>query len=240
PEAQVDAGPGTDGLTAYALRRGMGADDFPSQLGELLAHLGDGFPADHPYARVRAEPADVPAPPVWMLGSSDYGARAAAAIGAGFAFARHLNPRGAAEMLALYRREFRPGREPEPRTILALSAICAPSDEEADHLAWSMALGLIRMRQGAPIPLPPPDEAAAHRYTPDEQDQVRRYRRAQVLGAPATVRARVEELVHETGAGEVMVMTAVHDHDARIRSYRLLAEALGAVPAGDARAVVAG
>jgi luciferase family oxidoreductase group 1 len=226
----IGRAPGTDGLTAYALRRGVGGDDFPAQLGELLAHTGDGMPAGHPLARVRAEPADAPAPPVWILGSSDYGAQAAAAVGVGFAFARHLNPRGAPEMMALYRRSFRPGRRESPRAILTLSAICAPTDEEADHLAWSMALGLIRMRQGAPAPLPTPEEARAQRYTPDEEDQIRRYRRAQVLGAPATVRARIEELVHETGADEVMVMTAVHDHAARVRSYRLLAEAMGTVP----------
>jgi len=226
----IGRAPGTDGLTAYALRRGMGGEDFPAQLGELLAYTGDGMPEGHPLARVRAEPADVAAPPIWILGSSDYGAQAAASLGLGFAFARHLNPRGAPEMMALYRRGFRPGRLAAPRAILTLSGICAPTDEEADHLAWSMALGLIRMRQGMPTPLPTPEEARSQRYTPDEEDQIRRYRRAQVLGSPETVRARIEELVHETGADEVMVMTAVHDHAARVRSYRMLAEVMGAAP----------
>ena len=224
--------PGTDGLTAYALRRGgAGPADFPAQLGELLAFLDDAVPDGHQFAGVRAEPADVAAPPVWMLGSSDYGAHVAAAIGCGFAFARHLNPRGAPGVMRAYRDGFRPGRRREAYAILTVSAICAPTDEEAEDLAWSMALGVIRMRQGRPGRLPSPAEARAHRYTPDELDQVRRYRRAQVLGAPDAVRAQLEALIAETGADEVMVMSAVHDHAARLRSYSLLAEAMGVVPA---------
>jgi len=104
------------------------------------------------------------------------------------------------------------------------------ADERAEELASSMGLGLIRLRQGRPSPLPSPEEAAAHRYTPDELDQLRRYRRAQVLGDPGRVREELGELVERTAADEVMVMTSVHDHAARLRSYELLAEAFAAVP----------
>jgi luciferase family oxidoreductase group 1 len=220
--------PGTDGVTAYALRRGApGAEDFPQQLAELLAHAGGGFPDDHPFARVAAEPRDVPLPPVWILGSSDHGAAVAAAMGVGFAFARHLNPRGAREAVARYRAGFRPGPLAEPRVILAVSAVCADTAGQAERLASSMGLGVIRLRSGRPGPLPSPDEALAYGYTEGEEDQLRRYRRAQVVGDPGEVRDRLAALRTETGADELMVMTMVHDHAARVRSYELLAHAWG-------------
>jgi luciferase family oxidoreductase group 1 len=226
----IGRAPGTDGVTAAALRRsldGFAAEDFPAQLGELLAYGGDGFPAGHPFASVRAVPADVPLPPIWILGSSDYGAQAAAALGVGFAFARHMNPRGAEGAMRAYRDLFRPSPAMErPTAILCVSAIAAETPERADELATSMGLGLVRMRQGRPAPLPSPEEAAAHRYTPHEQDQIRRYRRAQVLGDPDAVRDEILALAELTAADEVMVMTSVHDHGARLRSYELIAEAL--------------
>lgn len=233
----IGRAPGTDGVTAYALRRGAGGEDAATQVAELLAFAGRQFPADHPYARVAAEPSEEALPPVWILGSSDYGAELAASIGCGFAFARHLNPRGAAGAIARYRTSFRAGLCDEPRVILTISAICADTVERTDQLATSMALGVIRMRQGRPGKLPSPEEAMAHTYTADEQDQVRRYLRAQVLGDGPTVAARLNELVEETQADEVMLMTAVHDHCERVRSYELISEAMALVaPASRAAA----
>ena len=226
----IGRAPGTDQVTALALRRSaqaLTADDFPQQLLELLAYGGDGFPPDHPLRSVNAEPRDVPLPPIWILGSSDYGAQAAAALGVGFSFARHLNPRGAEGAMRLYREGFRPSQRcAEPHAILAVSAICAVDPERAEQLAGSLALGVVRMRSGRPGPLPSPEEAAAHDYTPAELDQVRRYRRAQVLGDPPAVAAELRGLAERTGADELMVMTSVHDHAERLRSYRLIAEAL--------------
>jgi luciferase family oxidoreductase group 1 len=221
--------PGTDGVTAYALRRGQsGADDFPDQLAELFAFAGDGFPGDHPFRTVTAEPAEIDLPPVWILGSSEFGAQVAAAFGLGFAFARHLNPRGAAGALQLYRERFRPStRLAEPRTVLTVSAIVADSEERTEALALSLGLGVIRMRAGRPAKLPTPEEAVAHEWTPAEEDQLRRYRRAQVLGTPDMVRARILGLVEETGADEIMIMTSVHDHAERLHSYELIAESFG-------------
>lgn len=227
----IGRAPGTDGLTAMALRRSAdprGGEDFPAQLMDLI-HLGEGgLPADHPFHGVRAEPLDVPLPPVWILGSSDYGARVAAALGTGFAFARHMNPRGAEEAMRLYREGYRPSpARQEPYAILALSAVCADDEERARELAMSLALGVVRMRAGRPGPLPTPAEAAAHDYAPHEQDQVRRYLRAQVLGDPASVAGQIRALAAATGADEVMVMTSVHDHAARLGSYERIAAALG-------------
>jgi alkanesulfonate monooxygenase SsuD/methylene tetrahydromethanopterin reductase-like flavin-dependent oxidoreductase (luciferase family) len=131
-----------------------------------------------------------------------------------------------------YREDFRPSPAlAEPRAILCVSAIAAETGERAEELATSMGLGLVRMRQGRPSALPSPEEAAAHRYTSHEQDQVRRYRRAQVLGDPAGVRDEILALAELTAADEVMVMTSVHDHGERLRSYELIAEALAPAPA---------
>jgi luciferase family oxidoreductase group 1 len=149
---RVDLGigraPGTDSVTAFALRRGqVDGNEFPNQLAELFAFAGDGFPADHPFCTVSAEPAEVPLPPVWILGSSDFGAQVAAAYGLGFAFARHLNPRGACDALRLYRDRFQPSSmRSEPRSILTVSAIAADTTERADQLALSLGLGVVRMR----------------------------------------------------------------------------------------------
>ncbi len=224
--------PGTDPVTAHALRRGGTPGEFPQQLAELFAFAQDGFPADHPFRSVRAEPSEADLPPVWILGSSEYGAAVAAAFGLGFAFARHLNPRGAADALRRYRAEFQPSPAmAEPLAILAVSAIAASSQEEARDLAMSMGLGVVRMRQGRPTKLPSPQEARDHAWSPAEEDQLRRYMRAQVLGTGAEVAAGLAELVDETGADEVMIMTSVHDPAARVRSYELIGEAMGTSPA---------
>ncbi len=231
--------PGTDGLTAYALRRGAGAaEEFPQQLAELLAYAENGFPSEHPFAGIVAEPREVPLPPIWILGSSEYGAQVAAVLGVGFAFARHLNPRGAVDAIARYRDAFQPtGRVPAPRVILATSAICADTTQRAHDLAASMALGVIRLRAGHPGPLPTPEDALAHHYDDLELDQVRRYRRAQVVGTADEVRDELAELVRQTGADELMLMAMVHSHQERVHSYRLVAEVLGL---GASRAPAAG
>ena len=223
--------PGTDPITAHALRRGVPSEDFPHQLAELLAFADEGFPDDHPFRHVRAEPSEVVLPPIWILGSSEYGASVAAAFGMGFAFARHMNPRGAVSVMARYRDEFRPsGHLARPYAILAVSAIAAGDEAEARSLAMSMGLGVVRMRQGRPGKLPSPAEAEAHAWNEAESDQLRRYLRAQVLGNGPEVAARLTGLAGETGADELMVMTLVHDHQARRRSYEQIAAAMGLTP----------
>lgn len=218
--------PGTDQITAHALRRGQTTQEFPQQLAELFAFTGEGFPDDHPYRHVQAEPSEVPLPPVWILGSSEYGAAVAAAYGLGFAFARHLNPRGAVEIMRSYRDGFRPSAAlAEPQSILAVGAVAADDIDEANRLALSMGLGVVRMRQGRPTKLPSPETAAAHAWTDAESDQLRRYLRAHVLGSGREVVDQLAQLADETGADEVMVMTSLFDHDDRCRSYAAIAAA---------------
>ena len=227
----IGRAPGTDQLTALALRRSREAltsDDFTAHLAEMLAFSNGDFPDDHPFRAIQATPIDVPLPPLWLLGSSDYSAQVAGMLGVGFAFARHINPDGAEEAIGRYREEFTPsGTLTAPRVILATSVICADTDGEADELATSSGLSFLRMRSGKPGFLPSVAEARDYPYTPVERAQINANRVRHLIGAPATVRPQIAEIVARTGADEVMVRSSIHNHAARLRSYELLAETFG-------------
>src|ERR671921_155277 len=224
----IGRAPGTDPVTAMALRRssdGLGAEDFPQRFGELLAFSGEGFPEDHPFRSVVAMPADIGLPPIWLLGSSGYSARAAGQMGFGYAFAAHFSPADPAPAMRAYRESFEPSETFErPSAILAVAVVCGETDEYARMLASSMELAWVRMRSGSPGQLPSPEEAIAHPYTPAERQLADAYRSMQIVGGPLTVRARLEELAERTAADEIMVTTNVYDHAERLRSYELLAE----------------
>ena len=224
----IGRAPGTDPVTASALRRSSrdgGAEDFPQQFGELLAFSGDGFPEDHPLKSVIAMPNDVGLPPIWLLGSSGYSARAAGEMGLGYGFAAHFSPADPAPPMRAYRESFEPSESFErPSAILAVSVICAQTDERARELASSMELAWVRMRSGKPGPLPGPEEAMNYTYGPMELQLVEAYRSMQVVGDPKTVRSRIEELAERTAADEIMVTTNVYDHEERLNSYERLAE----------------
>jgi luciferase family oxidoreductase group 1 len=230
----IGRAPGTDGLTALALRRSreaLSADDFDEQLAELFAFGGDTFPANHPFRAVKAVPADVPLPPVYLLGSSDYSARLAALLGLPFGFAAHFSPHALLPALRAYREGFTPGALEKPHAIVTVSVFCAPTDDEAEFLAGSMQLAFLKLRSGAPIPLPSPEEARAYPYAPHEEAAIAAVRDMQIVGSPDTVRARLRSLVAETQADELMLTTMMYDHGARLRSFELLAEALNPVAA---------
>jgi luciferase family oxidoreductase group 1 len=227
--------PGTDSLTALALRRSreaLSADDFPQRLDELLGFLDGGFPEEHPFQRVRAMPDDVPPPGIWLLGSSDFSARLAAQLGLGFAFAHHINPLPTVMALREYQDDFRPsGRLAKPEAILAVSAICAETDEKAERLARPLELTLLRFRQGRSARFPSIEEATNYPYTPDDREIIRYNRQRTFIGSPKTVRARLGELAGQAGVEEIMITTMAHEHADRRRSYELLAEAFGLCPA---------
>jgi luciferase family oxidoreductase group 1 len=227
----IGRAPGTDPVTAAALRgpRGAaGAEDFPERFSELLAFSGEGFPEGHPFRSVVAAPEGVELPPIWLLGSSGYSARAAGEMGLGYAFASHFSPADPASPMLAYRESFRPSDGfPKPHAILAASVVCARTGERAEELASSMGLAWVRMRTGKPGPLPSPEEALSHPYTPAERRLLEAYRSMQVVGDPPTVRERLNDLAASTAADEVMVTTMVHDHQERLRSYEMLAEAFG-------------
>ena len=227
----IGRAPGTDQKTALALRRSreaLGPDDFIGQLMELFAFAGErgGFPDIHPFKTVRAMPGDVVLPPVWLLGSSDYSAQAAAALGLGFAFAHHINPSLAVPAIDLYRTTFRPSeRLQQPQVILTTSVVCADTDEQAEDLATSMGLAWVRLVSGRSAPLPSPEEAKTHHYTAAEQAIVRDYRAKQTVGTPPAVREHLLELLAQTGANELMITSMMYGYENRARTYELLAEA---------------
>ncbi len=223
----IGRAPGTDPATSQALRA-FGPDAFAGQLAELRAYTSEGFPDGHPFARVEAVPTGVPLPPVWLLGSSGASAAFAGASGLGYAFASHFSPAPAAPAIAVYRDAFVPSEAfPEPHAILAVSAVCAETQEEADHLAASMDLTWVRLQRGELGPFPTPEEALAYPYTPAERASIRERRALGLTGPPERLRDEIEARAAEAGADEVMVTTMVHDAAARRRSYRLLAGAFG-------------
>ncbi len=224
----IGRAPGTDPVTATALRRsqdGLESEDFPQRFGELLAFSSDGFPEEHPFRSVIAMPSDVGLPPIWLLGSSGYSARAAGQMGLGYAFAAHFSPADPAPAMLAYRKSFEPSESFElPSAILAVAVACGETYGHAEELASSMELAWVRMRSGNPGPLPSPEEAMVYPYTPAERRLADAYRSMQVIGDPQAVRARIEELAEHTAADEVMVTTNVYDHAERLRSYKRLAE----------------
>jgi luciferase family oxidoreductase group 1 len=223
--------PGTDQATAYALRRHLDVregDDFLERLSELVAWETRAFPAGHPFNNVVAMPNDVALPPVWLLGSSGYSAELSAQVGMGFAFAHHFASHDAGDAMMTYRNHFTrsPWRD-RPHSILAVAAIAAESDAEAEKLASSSDLNRLRRDRGQFLPLPSVEEALAYDYSDAERASIRRNRERLFVGAPATVMQALQPLIAETQPDELMIITAVFDHEARKRSYSLLAEAFG-------------
>jgi luciferase family oxidoreductase group 1 len=222
----IGRAPGSDQATAAAMRP-FDADQFATQLAEVVALSRGDFPIGHPFRNVRVVPADVELPPIWLLGSSGASARLAASLGMGYAFASHFSPTPPGPAIRAYRENFTPSPAfPQPHVILGVAAVAADTEEHAEYLASSMGLGWVRLRRGEYAPLPSPDEALAYPYTSEERGVVAAYRRLQVIGTARQVHERVDAMVAETGADEIMVTTMVHGHHERLRSYELLAEEL--------------
>jgi luciferase family oxidoreductase group 1 len=231
--------PGTDPATAAALRRSvdaLSADDFPEQLGELLAFLGDAFPEGHPYRSMQAVPRPESMPAIWLLGSSGYSAQVAGLLGLPFAFAHHFSAANTLPALALYRDRFRPSEVlSEPYAMVAASVLVADTDERARELAMPSALSFLRLRSGRPGPLPTPEEAASYPYTSLDREMIEERFGTSILGSPATVRSGLDELLAATGANEIMATTLVYDPSDRLRSFEMLAELAGLPGAADRR-----
>ena len=226
--------PGTDPVTSYALRRRQDAregDDFLERFQELILMERGGFPPDHPFRNVHAVPADVALPPIWLLGSSGYSAELAAAVGMGFAFAHHFAEHDAVGPMLSYRAHFKPSEAmPEPQAILAVAAVTADTDAEAERIAASSDLHFVRRAKGEYVPLAPPAEAAAYPYTPIDRERIAQQRQRLVVGGIEGVKARLLALTEATRADELMITTMAFDHAARRHSYELLAEAFGLAP----------
>ena len=221
--------PGTDGATAHALRSRLDrrdGDDFLERLTELLLWETREFPTGHPYNNVVAMPDDAPLPPIHLLGSSDYSSELAAQLGMGFAFAHHFASFDAADALVHYRARFKPSRwGATPHGILAVAAIVADTDAEAEQLALPFDLNRLRRDRGEYLPLASFEEASAYPYTDNDRAKIARNRARLFVGSQATVMQQLQPLLDSSQADELMVITAVYDHEARKKSYSLLAEA---------------
>jgi luciferase family oxidoreductase group 1 len=220
----IGRAPGTDQLTALALRRtmeGLSAEQFPQELIDLIGL----FTGGEAPARITATPGLGDMPAIWLLGSSGYSAQLAGLLGLPFSFAHHFSAANTLPALALYRDNFRASRWLErPYAMVAVNTICADTDERAEWLAGPAALSFLRLRTGMPQPLASPEEAAAYPYTPDEREMAWGRFGQQAVGSADTVRARLTDLLERTKADELMLTTMVYDISDRIRSFELVAE----------------
>jgi luciferase family oxidoreductase group 1 len=226
----------TDEATVRAFMRPGDNDHgsgFDRQLDELLAFAGvQPLAGDDPLAGVHAGPAGVPLPPVFLLGSTTRSAATAARRGLGYGFAAYTNPDTAAEALQRYRREFRSARPgARPHAILGLKVTVGENDEHAEALALPWHLSLVQHRAGNPRPLMRVEDALRHRFTEAERAaEAKVDRRADVVGGPERARARIEALVAQTGAAEVIASSNTFDPGERRASYERLALAVGLRP----------
>lgn len=216
--------PGSDMATARALRRHMAPEDsFPTDVQELIGYLADGDDT----APVRAIPGQGTNVPVWILGSSLYGAQLAAYLGLPYAFASHFAPDMLEQALHIYRSTFQPSSTLEkPHAMLAAGVCAAPSDEEAAFLRSSQILAFARLRTGRPGPLPlPVNDIEAHVPAPVMQG-VNHALSCSATGAPDSVYRQLDEIITRYQPDEIMVTGMIHDHAARVRSFQLVADIL--------------
>jgi luciferase family oxidoreductase group 1 len=217
--------PGTDQMTARALRRGNAdsADTFPQDVMELQAY----FRPSKPGQAVQAVPGAGLNVPIFLLGSSVFGAQLAAALGLPFAFASHFAPDLLYEALELYRSKFRPSDTlKKPYAMAAAGVFAADSDREAERLFTSLQQSFVKLRRGTPGPLPPPVDSMDGLWTEVEQIGVDHAFSEAIVGSPATVKRGIEDFISRTGIDEMIVTAAIFDHGARLRSFEIVAEAM--------------
>jgi luciferase family oxidoreductase group 1 len=222
--------PGTDHPTARALRRYFdSAEQFPQDVAELLAYFEPVTPGQ-PVQAVPGAGIDVP---VWLLGSSLFSARLAAAMGLPFAFASHFAPDAMDEALALYRRDFRPSKRLQaPYAMLGINIVAAQSDAEAKRLFTTQQQSFINLRRGRPGLIPPPIDDIENYWTPTEKFGVERALACAVIGNADTVKEGIEAFVARHRPDELMVTANVFEHEARCRSFAIVAEVRERIAAG--------
>jgi luciferase family oxidoreductase group 1 len=215
--------PGTDQPAAYAMRRNLSsdADRFPQDVVELMGY----FKGDN--GRVRAIPGEGLNIPIWILGSSLFGAQLAAMLGLPYAFASHFAPQMMIEACRVYRERFEPSEQLDrPYVMLGFNAIVADTDDEAERLATSVQQAFVSLRTGNPIKLPPPRPGFADELSLESRAILRSVLSASAIGSPETARRQTEEFIERTRPDELIVTAQVYDHQARLRSYQLFMEAV--------------
>jgi luciferase family oxidoreductase group 1 len=223
--------PGTDMLTARALRRTLASsgDSFPQDVQELQAYFRPAAPSQ----RVRAIPGAGLDVPIWLLGSSLFSAQLAAALGLPFAFASHFAPDHLLAALKIYRSSFQPSEALErPYAMAAINVVAADSDAEARQLATSVQQLFVNLQRGRPGPLPPPVERMDEYWSPAEAAGLSHLMTYAVVGGPTTLQRGLAAFLAQTGVDELMVTGQIFDHAARLRSFELVAEARNALAGG--------
>jgi luciferase family oxidoreductase group 1 len=216
--------PGTDPLTARALRRGAAdtSGAFPQDVMELQAYFRPAVPGQ----AVQAVPGAGLRVPIWLLGSSLFSAQLAAALGLPFAFASHFAPDLLLQALEMYRAQFRPSDSlRKPHAMAAVAVFAADSGAKAARLFTSLQQSFVNLRRGTPGPLPPPVDSMDGRWSEAERAGVDQAFREAIIGTPSAVGKGMEEFVRRTGVDELMVTAAIFDHEARLRSFEIVAEA---------------
>jgi luciferase family oxidoreductase group 1 len=215
--------PGTDQVTVAALRRTLtGVDNFPRDVLELQAY----FAPVQPGQLVQAVPAAGTEVPLWILGSSTYGAQLAAELGLPYAFASHFAPDQLMSALDIYRSRFKPSAQLErPHAMIGVNIIAAETDREARRLATTQQMSFTNIFRGLRGLSEPPIDDIETYWTPIEKAQVTRMLARSIFGSAETIRAGIDALLAETGADELMVVSDVYDHAARLRSFELIAAA---------------
>lgn len=222
----VGRAPGTDQITAQALRRTLQGDidRFPNDVLELIAY----FQAEQPGQRIRAVPGVGEEIPVWILGSSTYGAQLAAMLGLPYAFASHFAPEQMTQAIAIYRAQFRPSQWlDKPYLMLGLNVVAADTDAEAVRLFTSIQQSFIRMRTGQPGRLSPPVDNLAAQIDPALRGMLDEVLARSVVGSRETVARGMAGFAERHGADELMITAQIYDHAARVRSFEIAAEAAG-------------
>ena len=225
----VGRAPGSDGLTAAALAYGnpLGIEYYPAKVKDLIAFVNGRKPLTEAFRDLKATPAAATAPEVWMLGSSFDSAAYAARFGLAYSHAHFIAPQPAIEALQQYRRQFSPEHLTEPYSSIGVFVVVADDPERAEQFRRLRELQRLRRDRGLRGPPPTLEEAAAHPFTDAELEAMRSKRSRQIVGTPAEVKAGLDNLVSESGADEVVVLTITPSFEDRVRSYELLAEAYG-------------
>jgi len=213
--------PGSDQATAYALRRNLHADvdQFPNDVVELMSYFGEAKPGQ----QIHAFPGRGLNVPVWILGSSLFGAQLAASLGLPYAFASHFAPDQMLAAIKIYRERFRPSAQlSEPYVMLGFNIFAADTDAQANYLASSMQRAFVNLRRGNPGKLQPPVDNYLQELSLSEQSLLQNIMSCSAIGSPDTVLEKTRQFIAKTGADELMITSQIYDHTARLRSYEIV------------------
>lgn len=222
--------PGTDQRTMHALRRDSRSDgqDFPQQLDELRTYFDPSLASEPMH--VRAIPGEGLSIPIWLLGSSGFSAQLAGQLGLPFAFASHFSPDNTLPALELYHHHFQPSEVlDEPYAMVGVNIIAADTDEEAQRLATSMQQQFLNLMRNTPTQLLPPVESMDEIWSEQEKTVLMQQLRTSIIGSPQTVKEKLQKFLNLTQAEEMMVNTQIFDHQARLRSFEIVAEIGGSI-----------